>query len=102
MRCPQDGESEEFPFSRYLYCYKSFHSPLLDRDYPGLSLAQLEAAASRENSRKQDQRQAGGLALCRPDLHRYREKTTLREGHHYGLFFVESYYYGFHTCLAQN
>ena len=72
MRCPQDGESEEFPFSRYLYCYKSFHSPLLDRDYPGLSLAQLEAAASRENSRKQDQRQAGGLALCRPDSHRYR------------------------------
>ena len=68
MLCPQDRESEEFPFSSYLYCYKSFHSPLLDRDYPGLSLAQLEAAASRENSRKRDQRQAGGLVTLQTRL----------------------------------
>ena len=83
MLCPQDRDCEEFPFSSYLYCYKSFHSPLLDRDYPGLSLAQLEAAASRENSRKQDQRQAGGLVPWRLD---FREP-----------FFEESRYYGLHT-----
>lgn len=83
-----DKVEEEFNFEDYLYCYKSFHSPFLDKQFEGFSLKDINDAALRVAKRKQEQEKKKRINLALESLHsraalsawrdRYRQQRAIR------------------------
>ena len=46
---------DDFNFDDYLYCYKSFHSPLIDKEYHGYSMKDIQKASKAMEMRKREQ-----------------------------------------------
>ena len=79
---------EEFNFDDYLYCYKSFHSPLLDKQFEGFSLNDITNAALRVEKRKKEQEKKKLINIALDSLHsrvalsawrdRYRQQSKIR------------------------
>ena len=55
---------DEFNFDDYLYCYKSFHSPFLDKEFEGFSLDDITNAAIKDEKRKKDQKKKKQISLA--------------------------------------
>lgn len=51
--CPKEEDQENF--DEFLYYYKSFHSPLLDREFPGFSMEQIKTATRKIEQTKKEQ-----------------------------------------------
>lgn len=64
-----DKVEEEFNFDDYLYCYKSFHSPYLDKQFEGFSLKDIHSAALRLEKRKKEQENKKQINLALESLH---------------------------------
>ena len=83
-----DKVEEEFNFDDYLYCYKSFHSPYLDKQFEGFSLKDIQSAALRVEKRKKEQENKKQINLALESLHsraalaawrdHYRQQSAVR------------------------
>ena len=51
------SETKEFNFDDYLYCYKSFHSPLLDQQFEGFSIEKILKDAKIVGDVKKEQKE---------------------------------------------
>ena len=79
---------EEFNFDDYLYCYKSFHSPFLDKQFEGFSLNDITRAALKVARRKKEQERKKQINIALEALHsrvalsawrdRYRQQRAAR------------------------
>ena len=49
------ADNEDFNFDQFLYYYKSFHSPLIDKQFHGFSLEEIKKAAENVDLVKKDQ-----------------------------------------------
>ena len=83
-----DNVEGEFNFDDYLYCYKSFHSPFLDKQFEGFSLNDITNAALRVEKRKKEQEKKKQMNIALDSLNsrvalsawrdRYRQQREIR------------------------
>ena len=73
------NSEKEFNFDDYEYCYKSFHSPLLDKQFAGLSLEQIKEASLRMEHKKEEQKKKREISEALQQLNTKRAMMTWRD-----------------------
>ena len=73
------SDGEEFNFDDYEYCYKSFHSPLLDKEFDGLSIDQIQQAAAEMKMKKEEQKKKREISEAVQFLKTRRAMMTWRD-----------------------
>ena len=73
-RCHPASEEQE-RFDEFLYYYKSFHSPLLDKEFQGFSMEQIKSESKKIEKLKKEQAKKKMISEC---LQTLKSKTALR------------------------